>query len=179
MYWNILFFPVYGSFSSGMSKWARHDKSLEYDVMYVAKHLRHWIAHFIFKINNYERMTSITKYRVDSMYSKSVFIYFSIILYIVEISQSTSAPSVDSHRSNRDSGAHRDNNGPSSFIMLSYYKSLFTNDSRFIWISVTTRIWIIRMLVIWGMLIFALFILIHVLLVFLTTVSFKNKTPMC
>ncbi len=81
----------------------------------VAKHLRHWIAHFIFKINNYERMTSITKYRVDSMYSKSVFIYFSIILYIVEISQSTSAPSVDSHRSNRDSGAHRDN---SSFIML-------------------------------------------------------------
>lgn len=73
------------------------------------------------------------------MYSKSAFIYFSIILYIVEISQSTSAPSVDSHASNRDSGAYRDENGPSSFIMLSYYKSLFTNDSRFIWVSVTTR----------------------------------------
>lgn len=56
------------------------------------------------------------------MYSESIFIYFSIILYPIDISRSTTALSVDSHRLNRDSGVQ-----VHSYYLLRevfYYKSL-------------------------------------------------------
>lgn len=177
MYWNILFFPVYLSFSFGMSKWARHDKSLEYGVMYVAKHLRHWIAHFIFKINRYERMTSITKYRVYSMHSKSVFIYFSITMYIVGISQSTSAPSVDNHSSNRDVGTIQGQVHSSCWVFTKVIYKWFPfhlDLCNYSYLDNTNACYVRYV----DLCIVYLETYLYVLLDFLTTVSFKNKTPM-
>lgn len=115
------------------------------------------------------------------MHSKSVFIYFSIMLCPIEIFKSTTAPSVDIHRFNRDSGVPI--NRPSSILFTSRIILL----QKFNYVQMipipfgTTHVWLLRVLVILRYVFFCLFILIYLLLFLCVcvcgSISLKTKQP--